>query len=212
MAATSLGTEAMLYVWRFYSGVHDALQYQQLWPMLRKSRELWHACRDALLFNIIWMAVSFCKRCLIFKWVHILVGEEGEAVMEWIFLLLWNIPIYILLIILSIFWNNTIVYEACILAHRRPYRQLDAMQVLLESSKKVADEVYRMLVVAIFYLIAKLLQMLLTYGLQFFLTISSPPSCSFSSLPPYSISSLSLALPRSPPRSPSPHLLHSLIL
>jgi len=193
----------MLYVWRFYSGVHDALQYQQLWPMLRKSRELWHACRDALLFNIIWMAVSFCKRCLIFKWVHILVGEEGEAVMEWIFLLLWNIPIYILLIILSIFWNNTIVYEACILAHRRPYRQLDAMQVLLESSKKVADEVYRMLVVAIFYLIAKLLQMLLTYGLQFFLSsLLLHPAPFPPSLPHLSLPSL----------LPSPHLLHSLIL
>lgn len=144
--------------WRVVSGVRDAMQFHQLWPMLRQSRELWHAVRDALLFNLIWMAVSFCKSCVISKWIRMLVGQEQEWILDWVFLLTWNVPIYILLICLSIFWHNTIVMEACELMNRRPYRQLDPMQQLLQSSFKLADEVYRILVVGIFWLCAKLVQ------------------------------------------------------
>ena len=39
-----------------------------------------------------------------------------------------------------------------------------AAQVLLESSSKVADEIYRILVVGMFYVSAKLLQLLLSQG------------------------------------------------
>ena len=153
---------------RACAGMSDAVQYQQLWSMLRKSKELWVAVRDALLFNLIWMAVSFCKSCLVLKWVHRLVGEEGIRAMEFLFLLTWNIPVYVLLICLSLFWHNTIVQEACLLTNRRPFRQLDPMQMLLESSAKITDEIYRMLVVVIFYFFAKLIQLVLSHaGLAF---------------------------------------------
>ena len=53
--------------------------------------------RDALLFNLIWMAVSFCKSCVISKWVRILVGQENEWLLDWVFLLTWfdlKVPLF----------------------------------------------------------------------------------------------------------------------
>jgi hypothetical protein len=34
------------------------------------------------------------------------VGEDGERMADWIFWITWNIPIYVLLVCLSLFWHN----------------------------------------------------------------------------------------------------------
>uniref|UniRef100_A0A7S0E121 Etoposide-induced protein 2.4 n=1 Tax=Hanusia phi TaxID=3032 RepID=A0A7S0E121_9CRYP len=141
-------------------GVCDSLSLSCVWHLLRRSRELWVTMRDAVIFNLIWMGISFIKSAFLSKWVQQLVGD-GSWVLDLGFMLTWNLPVYLCLWLLSIFWHNTIVQECCRLLGRKAIRQVDPMQALMESSAKVADEVYRLLVVAVFYFCAKIIQLLL---------------------------------------------------
>uniref|UniRef100_A0A7S4PFE2 Etoposide-induced protein 2.4 n=1 Tax=Guillardia theta TaxID=55529 RepID=A0A7S4PFE2_GUITH len=150
----------MAHASRVMSGVLDSLGFLSVWQLLRRSRELWVTIRDAVIFNFIWMGVSFVKSALLGRWIQQLVGD-GSWVLDVVFMLTWNLPVYLCLWLLSIFWHNAIVQESCRLLGRKAIRQIDPMQALMESSAKVADEVYRLLVVAVFYICAKIIQLLL---------------------------------------------------
>jgi len=159
--------EVQSVAWRFWIGALEALAVNNVWRMLRKSRPLWVTVRNAVLFNAIWMGFGFFHRAVVSRAIWRLLGDpHGLSVQaritDGVLFLFWNLLLYLLLILLSVSWYQDTAQRGCQLVKRKgkpPSDALDAWRQLLES---MGDEVYRLLLVGVFWLCAKAVQWSLT--------------------------------------------------
>uniref|UniRef100_A0A7S1DFA0 Uncharacterized protein n=2 Tax=Hemiselmis andersenii TaxID=464988 RepID=A0A7S1DFA0_HEMAN len=146
-------------LYRFACGMRDGLNISKWWYIMYESSSMWRTTRTILLYNGIWMGLVVFINSFVSKWSAYLVdGYWPRLVFDYILMLCWSIPMYILSIILCLSWYQEIACGACIMLDRRPRVPPGAMDKWKRLLESIGDEIYRLLVIIMFLVGCKVLQ------------------------------------------------------
>lgn len=153
--------ELRMVLQRYLYGLRDGLAAMQVWRVLYQSSSMWRTTRTVFLFNGIWMGIAFVINIFVHNWALELVsGHIDKWFLDLFITVTWMIPMYALSIILSLVWYQDIAQGSCVLLGRQPRTPKGAMDRWKRFLESVGDEIYRLILVLLFLVGAKLLQLI----------------------------------------------------